>query len=122
MSHKIFIADDDPGILEALQITLEDEGYQVETADNGLAVLQLQQDTPDLVLMDVWMSGQDGRQVCNLLKHQPATRDIPVIMISANTDTSSGALASGADDFLAKPFDIDVLLQKVTHHLTKKSD
>lgn len=122
MSKKILVADDDQSILEALQIMLEDQGYQVIATDDGSKVLQLESEAPDLVLLDVWMSGQDGRQVCSALKHQDQTRNIPVIMISANQETGPTAIEAGADDFLAKPFEITDLLQKVDHHLTKKSN
>ena len=119
MSKKILVADDDHGILEAIQYMLESEGYQVSTTDNGSEVLKLTDDFPNLILLDVWMSGQDGRQVCSKLKHQAKTRNIPIIMISANNETSQTVFEAGADDFLAKPFEIDDLLLKVDQHLQK---
>lgn len=118
MSKKILVADDDRGILEALQIMLESEGYSVETTDCGSKVLEFLV-KPDLFLLDVWMSGEDGREVCAALKNKPATRNIPVIMTSANQSTSTTAFQAGADDFLAKPFEIDELLDKVDKQLRK---
>ena len=111
---KIMIADDDPAIVDALQILLEDEGYDVSATVNGEKVMKINNGSrPDLLLLDIWMSGVNGGDICKQLKCQDTTKEIPVIMISANRDTETIAKQSGADDFLLKPFDIDDLLQKI---------
>jgi DNA-binding response OmpR family regulator len=115
---KIMIADDDPGIVDAVEMLLEFEGYQVTTTVNGATVLDMKDELPDLLLLDIWMSGEDGRDICKKLKHEAATKNIPVIMISASRDIMESAMASGADDFLAKPFEMNDLLQKI-ENLTK---
>jgi DNA-binding response OmpR family regulator len=115
---KIMIADDDPGIVDAVEMLLEFEGYQVTSTVNGATVLDMKDELPDLLLLDIWMSGEDGRDICKKLKHEPATKNIPVIMISASRDIMESAMASGADDFLAKPFEMNDLLQKI-ENLTK---
>ena len=110
---KIMIADDDPGIVDAVEMLLEFEGYTVTSTVDGSTVLDMKDELPDLLLLDIWMSGEDGRDICKKLKHTDATKNIPVIMISASRDIKESALASGADDFLAKPFEMNELLEKI---------
>lgn len=111
------IADDDPGIVDAVEMLLEFEGYQVVSTVDGNTVLRMKEDLPDLLLLDIWMSGEDGRDICKKFKYQATTKNIPVIMISASRDVKDSALAAGADDFLAKPFEMDELLRKIAHLL-----
>ena len=112
-SKKIMIADDDPGIVDAIEMLLEFEGYQVSSTIDGSTVLDMKHELPDLLLLDIWMSGEDGRDICKKLKQEDATKDIPVIMISASKDIKESAMAAGADDFLAKPFEMNELLSKI---------
>ncbi len=112
-NKKIFIADDDEAIVDATSMMLEMVGYEVSSTLNGAAVQAEIRVKPDLILLDIWMSGTDGRDVCRKIKADPETRDIPVLMISASRDIRESALASGANDFLAKPFDMDILLLKI---------
>lgn len=114
---KIMIADDDPGILDAVGMMLEFEGYNVTSTLNGAKVLELENNFPDLFLLDIWMSGQDGRDICRELKKKSETKNIPVIMISASTELARSAREAGADDFLEKPFNMDELLKKIASHL-----
>lgn len=116
-AKKIIVADDDPAILDAIRLMLEFEGYDVECYPNGNGLLNMAEEMPDLLLLDIWMSGTDGRDLCQQLKQQDSTRDIPVIMISASHDIESSARAAGADDFLAKPFDINELLDKIEKNI-----
>jgi CheY-like chemotaxis protein len=109
---KIMIADDDPGIVDAVEMLLEFEGYTVTSTVDGSTVLDMKEELPDLLLLDIWMSGEDGRDICKKLKSENITKDIPVIMISASRDIKESAMAAGADDFLAKPFEMDELIQK----------
>jgi DNA-binding response OmpR family regulator len=110
---KIMIADDDPGIVDAVEMLLEFEGYTVTSTVDGSTVLDMKEELPDLLLLDIWMSGEDGRDICKKLKSENITKDIPVIMISASRDIKESAMAAGADDFLAKPFEMDELLKKI---------
>src|SRR5688500_2190225 len=81
---RILIADDDPVILRLIQVNLELEGYEVITANNGEeAVAQAKAENPDLVILDIMMPRLDGYQACEQLKSSDATRDIPVIFLSA---------------------------------------
>ena len=116
-TKTIMVVDDDPAILDAVCIMLEFEGYKVYCTPNGADALNLQNDLPDLLLLDIWMSGVDGRDICKQLKQNSSTSKLPVVLISASRDIERSALAAGADDFLAKPFDIDDLLSKIEKNL-----
>ena len=111
------IADDDPGIVDAVGMMLEFEGYNVSSTMNGATVLDIESELPDLFLLDIWMSGHDGRDICRELKKKARTKNIPVIMISAGTDLAKSAKDAGADDFLEKPFNMMDLLQKIAFQL-----
>lgn len=113
ITKKIMIADDDPGIVDAIEMLLEFEGYQVSSTVDGSTVLDMKTELPDLLLLDIWMSGEDGRDICKKLKQIEATKNIPVIMVSASKDVKESAFAAGADDFLAKPFEMNDLLGKI---------
>lgn len=114
MKKKIIVVDDDLGILEVIKIILEEEDYKVITIDDGKMILKkIEDEMPDVVLLDIWMSGQDGGEIAKHLKAKEKTKSIPIIMVSAKNDTEKVARESGADDFITKPFDMDVLLEKV---------
>lgn len=106
----ILVADDDEAIVEAMQMLLEDDGYNVITTLNGKEVKMLCGKKPDMIFLDIWMSGIDGKTICKDLKKDPVTSHIPIVMFSANRDTEEISLECGADDFILKPFEIDDLL------------
>ena len=110
---KILIADDDPGILDVLTLLLEEDGYEVETTDDGATIGEFQNGYPDLMLLDIWLSGWNGRDICRALKIREDTKHLPIILISANNETEKIAQEAGADDFLAKPFNLDEVLEKI---------
>lgn len=116
--RRILVVDDEPDILEFLQVILEEEGYAVVTSDKGEYLEQLHNGgLPHLILLDVLLSGKDGREIVKYLKNQQETKHIPVIMFSAHPSAEETARQAGADDFLAKPFNIDVMLEKISHYL-----
>lgn len=119
---KILVADDDPSILEVLDLMLTDEGYVVTKANDGEAIYKMEHDFPDLVLLDIWMSGMDGRDICKFIKSNKDMKHIPVIMVSANKDIAKIAHEAGADDFLAKPFEMEELFTKVREYTSKNSN
>ncbi len=112
----VLVVDDDVDILGALGAMLEDAGYLVKTtekADYAEALPDGNGGVPDLIILDILLSGKDGRIICHKLKTQPTTRHIPIVMISAHLDAERSVAEVGADAFLAKPFDIDALLDIV---------
>jgi len=114
---KIMIADDDPAILEVLTLILEEVGYEVETTHDGLTLRTFEHGPPDLLLLDIWMSGWHGRDICRFLKSQEATKSLPIVLFSANRETQQIAREAGADDFITKPFDLEDLLAKIEGYL-----
>ena len=113
---KILVVDDDPDILEALQFMLEDAGYVVTTTEKGEYAENLHDTNgglPDVILLDVLLSGKDGRLICQKLKSQEETKHIPIIMMSAHNKARQSVASVGADDFIEKPFDSDELLAKI---------
>lgn len=114
MTKKILVVDDEPSLLRLLQMTLETEGYDVVLASDGqTAVTQVQNERPDLMLLDVMMPVVDGWGVLELLKS--STRRPRVICLTAKSDRRDLArgFTLGADDYLPKPFDIEDLLALV---------
>jgi CheY-like chemotaxis protein len=110
---RILVVDDDPDILDAVRFTLEDEGYAVTTTEKGEYAENLHDGNgglPDVILLDILLSGKDGRMICRHLKSRTDTKHIPIIMISAHPDARESAAAVGADAFLAKPWDIAALI------------
>ncbi len=115
---KILVVDDEPDILEFLQVILEEEGYAVLASEKGEFLEQLHNGgLPELILVDVLLSGKDGREIVKHLKSQEETKHIPVIMFSAHPSAEHTAREAGAEDFLAKPFEIDDLLAKIANYL-----
>ena len=104
---KILIVEDEPDIVELLAYNLHQAGFETITAFNGEDALRhANTKPPDLVLLDVLLPGVDGLEVCRILKRNPTTADIPVIMLTAKgekTDRIVG-LELGADDYVTKPF------------------
>jgi signal transduction histidine kinase len=117
---KILLVDDQPTNLKLLRQTLEPAGYSILAAADGLRTLELaRRACPDLILLDVMMPEMDGYQTCQKLKEDPATAAIPVIFITARTDTASvvQGFETGAVDYLAKPFQREEVLIRVATHL-----
>ena len=120
MTEKILVIDDDEGILAGFEAVLGSEGYAIEASCNAESLQSLTKDNlPGLILLDVLLSGADGRDICKQLKSQEDTKHIPIIMISAHPNIEDSIKKAGADDYLAKPFEMDELLRKVSKYITK---
>jgi len=119
---KIFIADDDDDILGILTMMLKTKGYEVNASSNANKVFDLAGDLPDLILLDIWMSGIDGRDICNRLKMDAMMKHIPVIFISANSRLEEIAAACKASDYISKPFEMDHLLNKIQVNLNARPE
>jgi DNA-binding response OmpR family regulator len=117
--QRILAVDDDKDILEVLQLILEDSGYEVETlADGHLLFDRIKKHQPDLIILDIMLGNMDGRELCRSVKANTETHDIPVILLSASHAITNSFKQNGnPDDFIAKPFDIDVLIQRVERQL-----
>jgi CheY-like chemotaxis protein len=114
---KIFIADDDQGILDSTRLILEYEGYQVVTSTNGETISQIKLQRPDLILLDIWLSGVNGGDIAKELKSDTLTKTIPLIMFSANRDIQKIAENVNAEGYLVKPFDLPELLDTIQKHI-----
>ncbi len=115
---KIFIFDDNLQILELCTEILEDLGCEVQTSPTtNDVVAQVSTFMPDLILMDNWLPDISGIEATRLLKATPDLQHIPVIYFSANPHINALAEEAGADDFLAKPFDLDQFEDKIKKYL-----
>lgn len=117
MPKRILIVEDDQAIAEMLQLMLQGEGYEVEMQMDGQVLQKMQESLPDLLLLDIRLSGADGRAICRQLKSQKRTSHLPIILISATQQTEDIAREAGAEAFLAKPFDMQAFLSLVAHYI-----
>ncbi|MDE2026156.1 MAG: response regulator [Patescibacteria group bacterium] len=119
-SKTILLVDDNLDILEAVQYLLEDAGHRVIPVENGEYLESLSKENlPDLILLDMLLSGKDGGEIAYKLKHNELTKHVPIIMVSAHPSAKEAAKKSGADDFIAKPFNIEQLLGMINKYLRK---
>jgi DNA-binding response OmpR family regulator len=124
-SATILIVDDMPDNRQMLQAMLLQEGYRARTAAGGMEAMDLiANDPPDLILLDVAMPDMDGYAVASLLKADPKTAGIPIIMVTAHTGRGARVvgLNTGAEDYLSKPVDAPELLLKVRNLLRLKNN
>ncbi|HZM18258.1 MAG TPA: response regulator [Gaiellaceae bacterium] len=111
----VLVADDDPDILLLMTLTLERDGYDVVAAKDGLGALEAAVErVPHLVLLDLMMPGLDGYEVTRRLRLEPATKDLPIVIVTAAAEESQAARAldAGADAYMKKPFSPRELLAK----------
>ena len=116
MRRKILIVDDEKELLRAIQVRLTSNNYAVSFAHDGVQGLEkAQKDKPDLILLDVVMPNMDGLQMLNKLKQTRETKVIPVIMLTARSqvDDVSKAIQLGAADYIVKPFEAKIMLEKI---------
>ena len=113
MANTVLVVDDDRLIREVITLALEDSGYTVVTAEGVDALEVATRAGPAVVLLDINMPLIDGVEVRRQLRANPTTAQIPVIALSAATNLRARATEMRADDYLAKPFDIDELLLRV---------
>ena len=115
---RILIVDDDVDILSVMEILWTTKGFEVEVTQKGENTFpKIESFKPDLILLDVLISGHDGRTICKKLKSNDDTKHIPIIMFSAHPAAAAVIEEYGADDFISKPFDVNNLLQKVNSQL-----
>lgn len=121
--EKILVIDDEEDILELVKYNLAKEGYRVTGVLSGeQALTKAKEEMPDVVLLDLMLPGLDGLEVCRRLKNNPATAQIPIVMLTAkgeDADIVTG-LELGADDYVTKPFSPRVLLARIRAVLRRK--
>ena len=122
--QKILAVDDEEDILELLRFNLTKEGYAVVCAASGEEALKMARaQRPDLILLDLLLPGIDGLEVARRLKNEDATKDIPVIMVTAKGEEADivTGLEVGAEDYITKPFSRKVLMARVRAVLRRKA-
>ncbi|MBJ6764238.1 response regulator [Myxococcaceae bacterium JPH2] len=118
-SPVVLVVDDDPDILEALSEILEAEGFEIRRARNGKEALErLEPDPPRLILLDLMMPVMDGWEFAHRMRQNPDVASIPLIVLSADRNVGSKAADIGAVGHLAKPFELNDLLEMVRNSLT----
>lgn len=116
----ILIADDDFAIADVITLILEEEGYIVHHLSNGKEILKMQKNLPDLLLLDIKLGKMDGEEICRKLRLDNSFNSMRVLLLSADPAIAARATAACADDYIAKPFDINELLDKVKKNLSQK--
>src|ERR1700761_1083719 len=123
MGIKVMVIEDDTDIRETMVYALEDADYEVVSSDNARILRHLHNHKPDLILLDNWLSDwksdANGQQLSKQLKSDPATKDIPVIIVSAIRNLPEVAEEALADGYLKKPFDLNELTA-LAEKFTKK--
>ena len=112
----ILVVEDEAPLLTLLRYNLEKQGFRVEEAADGQeALLRVAETKPDLILLDWMLPSLSGIEVCRQLRRRPATRDLPIIMVTARTDDQDAVRARdvGADDYIVKPFAVDAVLARI---------
>jgi DNA-binding response OmpR family regulator len=111
---KILIIDDSRDLLNAMKIFLEAKGYLIKTNDSCKEILNdVKEFDPDLVILDVFLSGEDGREICKNLRRHTDTKHLCIILLSGSATALGNYKDYGADDSIEKPFDINILLKKI---------
>ena len=122
LNEHILVVDDEESILELLEYNLARNGYRVTCSANGREALKLaESNSPDVILLDLMLPGIDGLRLCNILKNNPKTANIPIIMLTAKGGESDivVGLEMGADDYVVKPFSPKVLIARIRAVLRK---
>ncbi len=123
MKKKILLIDDDKNMVRMLKIRLESEGFNVISAYDGEEGLEKTlKEKPDLIILDIMLPKMDGYQVCQKLKEDRKTWDIPVLMLTAKGDLESRftGLFSGAIEYMSKPYESKMLLRNIKQMLSIK--
>ena len=112
---KVLVVDDSPAIVDSIEMMLDFEGFEIEKFYKGSDMLKtLTPDSkPNVILMDMWLSGEDGRDICKEIKADENLKDIPVLIMSASRGLEQSALDAGADAFIAKPFDLGDMVDRL---------
>jgi two-component system chemotaxis response regulator CheY len=119
-SHRVLVVEDDEGIRDMMEMVLDSEGYEVVSATNGIMALALlEEERPDLILLDMRMPGMDGWEFARRYAELPDPRP-PIVVVTAAQDAARRATEIAAQGYLAKPFGIDELLEVIDSHLAAR--
>ncbi len=113
---KIIFVDDDPDIQEIIRLVFENAGYEVDVYGKGAPLLEYRYDPPDIIILDKQLPDIDGLDICRRLKRNEKTKDIPVIMLSANPDIKTLGANAGAEESVEKPFNIKFLKKLIAKY------
>ncbi len=122
---RILIVDDEQDIVESLKFVLESSGFECYCAYNGEDGLNLAREIePDLIILDVMMPKINGFKICRLLKYDVKYKNIPILMVTARSQTEDKLIGeeTGVDEYITKPFDLNEIVKKVEDHLKVKSE
>ena len=116
--RTIMVIEDDAEVLDLITTILQDAGYQVTGGKDITTLYGVEKEPPALLLLDNWLSGdKTGHDICYQLKQNPATANIPVLLISGTTNLAETAERCQADGFIRKPFEVDELLKQIKAYL-----
>lgn len=118
MNKKILIIEDDEGIIDVLSTILESEHYKVLVSKTTDGVIKkIKDELPNIILLDLWVPGEEGKDLPKKIKSNSFFSKIPILVVSANHDIQKITKSLGADGYISKPFDIDVLLKTIKKYL-----
>jgi len=122
VKRSVLVVDDEPNMVLTLEFLMKKAGYEVRVARDGPAALaEVAANPPDLILLDVMMPGRDGYDVCQVIRANPAWKDVVIIMLTARgreIEREKG-LALGADDYITKPFSTRALVERVREFMDR---
>ena len=122
-NYNVLVIDDNEDILLMLKAMLQYHGFHVSIKENAIEVSSfIERLLPDVIVMDMLLSGADGREVCKEIKNNPAIATIPVIMISALPEAGESCMNAGANYFIGKPFEMKEIVQTVSLALADKKN
>lgn len=116
VNPRVLVVEDEAPLVTLLRYNLEKQGFHVEEAgDGGEALVQISEAPPDLVLLDWMLPGLSGLELCRQIRRRPATRNLPVIMLTARAEDQDAVrgLETGADDYITKPFSTEALIARI---------
>lgn len=119
---RVLVVDDNKDILDILSLIFEQNNFEIATISKGEEVFScIASFSPQIILLDVFLGSMDGRELCNELKSNPLTKHIPIIMFSAHSSWDNILKVCKADDFIAKPFNVAEIVNKVNSLLISKN-
>jgi DNA-binding response OmpR family regulator len=120
---KLLIVDDSTDLLDAMELILMQKGYTIKTLPGNNNIFnEINDFNPDLLILDIFLSGKDGREICKELRNVIENKYLCIIMFSASPKALEDYKSYGADDYLEKPFGINNLIEKIEHVLSNRRE